>query len=185
MKLYIIQLIIVLSVYSCNAQLTTVNINTLNYNESCSGKYFKDIDGNFNNFIGSWKGIVNESITFKVELFKYYLPEGKPPLDYSKDIITGKYYLIVNEGESSEQIICSGQNMDKVGFVIIAESNDGTTMKGSIYDTCISKELVSTFGNLSMNLGNKNTAHWGITRKGISLKGMDYVIPTNIILTKQ
>jgi hypothetical protein len=186
MKKYITIIIITLSFFSCKAQLTTVNLNTYSPSADKSGKHYKDIDGNFNPFLGTWEGIVSGSnITFRVELFKDHFPPRNPPFDYSKDRIQGKYYLIEDAGEPFENIICIGENMAKVGYVIIAGSGNGINMQGSIYDTCIPDNLVATYGALKMDITGMNTAHWTITRKGMFVSGMEYVLPTDIILTKQ
>ncbi|MGY0393547.1 DUF6705 family protein [Bizionia sp. KMM 8389] len=181
-NIILIPMIFIASI-SCKAQTVNLSTYTPSANDK-SGKYYKDIDGNFDPFLGVWKNTTG-STTFKVELFKEVIPQGDSPFDYSYDTIQGKYYLIENEGSIDENIICIGENMVKVGYVIIAKSNDGVSMNGVIYDTCIPDNLNSTFGELKMDITATNTAHWTITRKGMKLVGMDYVIPTDIILTKQ
>lgn len=186
MKTLLITLLIAFTIYSCKAQqLTTVNLNTYipGANDK-SGKYYKDIDGDFNAFLGVWENTTGNN-TFKVELFKAAIPQGNSPFDYSYDTIQGKYYLIENYGTPNETIICTGQNLVREGVVIMASSSDGVSMQGLIFDTCIPIELNSTSGVLKMEITNTNLAHWTITRKGISISGMEYVIPTDIILTKQ
>lgn len=181
MKTILTTIVITLSLLSCKAQqFVEVNLNTIDFNEDLSGKYYKDIDGNFNPFIGIWENTTG-STTFRVDLYK----EAITTSEYSTDNIQGKYYLIENAGTLNETITCTGENMVKEGYVIVASSTDGVTMGGAIYDTCIPDELNSTFGVLKMDITGTNTAHWTITRKGMKLEGMDYVIPTDIILTKQ
>ena len=181
MKKLITVIVITLSFLSCKAQqFVEVNLSTIDYNDDLTGKYYKDIDGNFNPFIGVWENTTG-STTFRIELFK----EAITTSDYSTDTIQGKYYLIENAGTLNETIMCTGENMVKEGYVIVAKSLDGLTMSGAIYDTCVPDELNSTFGILKMDITGTNTAHWTITRKGMKLVGMEYVIPIDIILTKQ
>lgn len=191
MKTYIITFAFIISFLCCKAQ--TVNINTYDSSEDRSGKYYKDIDGNFDNFLGTWENTTG-NITFRVILYKTILPATESPLDFSKDQIEGKFYIIENLNSPDQVTVCQSekyypQTNRTWTSVINAHSGDGVFLGGWLHDNCVSNNIGVVSGDLEMTIQDVSastlTAQWTVTKgKGISIQGHEFVIPTDVILTK-
>ena len=185
----IILLIAMAFIWSCKAQQTTVNITTLDYRNDNSNKYFKDIDGLYDPFLGTWE-YTTGTTTFRVELVKNKII-STTKVNYAEDKIEGKFYLIENAGTPSEIITCQSEShTPRWGFtpesVIYISSYDGLEAHGGIYDNCANYVLSS---RLDMTIIDPNattlTANWHVYRKGLGKSGFTYSIPTDVVLTKQ
>ena len=79
------------SIFACKAQTPIVSLNTPRY-QTDVGAYFKDINNELNQFIGSWK-YTNESTTFEITIEKKEMVyNGK----YYEDLLIGEYKYMVN-----------------------------------------------------------------------------------------
>jgi len=188
----IIILILILTFVSCKAQ-QTVNLNTFNQGNNVN-KYFKDIDNHFIPFLGTWENTTGE-ITLRVILYK---TERKPygyPVSFYMDRIEGKFLIIKNAGTILEEIIhdsvkyypISGQTLTSV---ILGGSSNGISLGAFIQDNSVDENTIGILeGNLTMkilNIGNiPLQADWKVFRKGLSIQGWDFNVPTDVILTKQ
>lgn len=71
------------------------------------GRYYKDLHGNLDHFIGTWKNTTG-NMTFKVILWK----EDKENYDgYYMDGIHGDYEMIENEGQPNENILYKSKKL--------------------------------------------------------------------------
>lgn len=176
------------------AQLQTVNMNTRDNSQDLSGKYFKDIDGNFDPFIGVWQG-THQNTTMIIDISKAVLGPS-PGNNYAEDVLVADIQLIEGMGTPMEMVICNTataySHFDKlVRSITHATTSDGITMSGNLEDNCHPGN--SAGGIVVMNIQNPQasplTATWEIERKGIVAKTYpgepDFVIPTSIVLTKQ
>ena len=185
----IILLIAITFTLSCKAQQTTVNITTLDYHNDNSNKYFKDIDGLYNPFLGTWE-YTTGTTTFRVVLVKNKIISNTI-LNYAEDEIEGKFYLIENAGSVNEVITCSSeQQIQEWGkameYLINISSYDGIQAAGTIFDSCATYIKPS---NLRMTILNPNatilTASWHMYTKGMVMQPFTHGIPTDVVLTKQ
>jgi len=178
----------------CKAQ-QIVNIHTFNQG-SYSGKYFKDLDNHYDVFVGTWENTTG-NMTFRVVLHKTErMPIGSPT-EYYMDRIHGSFLMIENVGTRNEREIYnsvryfpqSGQTSENV---IIGGSRDGVSMGSFIEDTTISNTIIPSGilrGQMTLEILNLNNtplqARWKVFRKGLSLQGVEFNVPIDIILTKQ
>lgn len=179
--------IALMALASCKAQ-TIVDIDKYN-DANNKGKYFKDINNDFAPFLGTWENTIGNT-TFRITFYKTTkMPMGASPVDYYMDMIEANYMLIENEGLPNEIIICQSTQYYP-GSIMLAGSTNGITMGGYIYDQCPTGNVTAAIsGSIKMEIINPNagilTANWKITKKAPSLQGVDFSIPTDIILTKQ
>ncbi|MFD2697963.1 DUF6705 family protein [Mesonia sediminis] len=176
------------------AQLQTVNMNTRDNSQDLSGKYFKDIDGNFDPFIGVWQG-THQNTTMIIDISKAVLGPS-PGNNYAEDVLVADIQLIEGMGTPMEMVICNTataySHFDKlIRSIIRGDSYNGITMSSALEDNCHPGN--SAGGIVVMNIQNPQasplTATWEIERKGIVAKTYpgepDFIIPTSIVLTKQ
>ena len=185
----ILLLIAIAFTLSCKAQQTIVNITTLDYHNDNSNKYFKDIDGLYAPFLGTWE-YTTGTTTFRVVLVKNKLT-STTILNYAEDRIEGKFYLIENVGTSNEPVICSSEQQipewgKAMEYLIDISSYNGITSSGIIFDNCATYIKPT---NLKMTIVDPNatilTANWHVYTKGMVMQPFTHGIPTNVILTKQ
>ncbi|MEE9349531.1 MAG: DUF6705 family protein [Flavobacteriaceae bacterium] len=178
-----ITILIIIVFASCKAQ--EVNINTLNQGDN-TGKYFKDLDNNFQPFIGTWDYVYGNT-TFRV---LFYKTEMKSFGSYTMDVIEGSFLIIENADTLNENIIHnsiifypnSGQTSTSV---IWGVSTDAIILNASIDDNSIDFSTGILNGKLTFEIiNNSNQAQWTVT-KTINIEGHEFNIPTNTILTKQ
>ncbi len=189
MKTYITILVIALGIISCKAQ-TIVNVNTYNQGDN-SNKYFKDISGFYDPFLGTWEGNYND-VTFRVVLWKVEMRELSNETNSYKDVIKGKFFIVENAGLPDETIKCQSEQYypqsDSTWWSVIhAVSCSGVRMTGAIWDNCTAQGIPPQTGDLIMTITNSGftplIAHW-IIKKGSRIKGHDFTIPKDIMLTK-
>ena len=193
MEKYNITIVISLFFFiNCKSQ-TEVDLSTFNQGTN-TGKYFKDINNDFLNFLGTWEGLMPNNKTFRIHLFKMTKVDfTSPPNGYFKDLIGGSFELIDNANTPNEIVIhnsikyypqsnttstnvmyfVSTDGIKCGGFMEDNYGNDGT----EIFTTRVLMEI------LDMN-ANQLQIHWTAKRK-MMFQGWHLSIPTDIVLTKQ
>ncbi|WP_395044137.1 DUF6705 family protein [Flavobacterium sp.] len=181
--------ILLILVVTCKAQ-TIVNINTYN-NGNNYGKYFKDIDNNFQSFIGTWESI-NGNITFRVVLSKdEQMPMGSP-VKYYMDRIGGSFQIIENANMPNEIIIHDSIKYYSISntttnSVIYAASYGSNTLGGHMENNCANNGDDFITGFLKMNIINPTSlplqVQWNIKTRPLQAQET-FNIPINVILTK-
>lgn len=189
MKNFIKCLFFSLTFISCKAQ-TIVNINTFN-NGNNSGKYFKDLDNNFQNFIGTWENTTG-NITFRITLEKEEQVAMGNPLEYYMDRISGSFKVIQNANMPNEVIIHDSVKYYPLSNVttnssIYATVYDNISLGGYIENNCANNgdDFIRGFLELIItNMGSlPSQAQWKIKSRPLQ-EGESFNIPTDIILTK-
>lgn len=176
-----------------------VYMNQWNQLPDDTGKYFADLDNNYENFIGTWE-YQNGNQTFQIILSKitqspFYT--GESPKFYA-DIILGHYKMILNKNLPNESILYNSDK--KIGLtnedwpnVIRGMTLDGIILGGSVHDNSgiLTNEYpTGVRGNLIMTINsgtNPSTATWKvILPQGIygNNQPKTFTIPTDVVLTK-
>src|SRR5690606_8856827 len=127
---YILIFLAIANLYSCKAQVR--DFSELFTIENESGKYFKDLNGNFTPFLGTWEADMGNNQFFRVHLLK-----KKHEVDnYYQDSIDGWYELVEVDanGQVVQQIYTSQvyTNLPNnyIYTVINAYSLDGEELTG-------------------------------------------------------
>jgi len=157
--------------------------------------YYKDINNYFNQFLGTWISQIGSN-TFVVTFWK----ETKLPIKdndygilYYRDEIFGHYKLVQNYGTSNETNIYTSQinflnSPTAIPTAIYATSRSYNKLGATIYDinTMSEQKYWGVRGSLEMIISNTmpNTSTWKISASEEVNPG-NFVIPTNITLTKQ
>ena len=102
MKQIIITLIIFLTVLSCKAQ-TIIPIYSNQERVRDANHYLKDVDNDFNKFIGVWK-YTNGNTSFTLVLDKEIKYQLRPNSMY-KDMLVGEYQYIENGVEKANTLL--------------------------------------------------------------------------------
>jgi broad specificity phosphatase PhoE len=68
--------ILILLTFNCIQSQTIVDLSEFNQGDN-NGKYFKDVNNNFQNFLGTWEGLISNTKTFRINLFKITKNIGK------------------------------------------------------------------------------------------------------------
>lgn len=195
MKKY--NLLIILLLFSLNSNSQTFNdvdISTFNQGNN-NGKYFKDINNNFQNFLGTWQGTISGNTTFKINLFKI------PQMDftslqspsYYKDIIGGSFQIIKYINTPNEIVLHNSikyypQNNITTNNVMYFSTTNGVIGGGSMEDNCANNGTATfTVSKVTMEILNIGNAplqmHWTAKRK-MMFDTWHLSIPKDIILTK-
>ena len=186
MKNYIKIILVSLLFINCKAQ-TIVNINTYNLGDN-SNKYFRDIDNNFQNFVGTWENTTGNT-TFRVVLWKVEMAPFTADINCFKDDILGKFMIIENANMPNEDIIHNSvkyypQNNLTSESVIYVDTGDGIVCRGLIEDN--SGNMIFR-GGLKITITNPgitpSVAHWEINTR-VLLLGQSFTVPIDIMLTK-
>ncbi|MCO6176285.1 hypothetical protein NHF50_14635 [Flavobacterium sp. NRK F10] len=174
---------------SCKAQ-TVVNINTLNQGDN-NNKYFKDIDNNYQNFVGTWEN-TTDNITFRLIIWK------EDNILYSNNFYVDELharYLIFSTNEDGliqllyDSIRYFPQNNYTSNNIMIAFALNGIAFSGAFTDTNANNGtgvLEGSFGFEIINIGNTPLqAHWQLESNLTKIENYDtFVVPTDCILTK-
>lgn len=174
---------------TCKSQ-QTYDLNSFSLSNPEYGRYYKDLQGCLNQFVGTWKNVTGNK-TFKITLYK----EEKHNFDiYYMDIICGDYEMIENEGQPNETVLYKSKKIigttgnyftpairtrgacAGIGGTII----DNTTMTITNMGNLIT-------GNLSFYLTSTNTAQWKVDiLEGLRVQGTTaFSLPMNLVMTKQ
>jgi len=187
-KLYIIILIAILSI-SCKAQ-QIVNINTFNQGNN-EGKYFKDINNVFDNFLGTWEYQQNNTI-FRIILRKLARNKHKYTNNQSffKDQIIGHYEKVEILATGRERLIYTSNKPNgnsneylRAEIIIFGGTSDGIKLSASVLDVSIPNTF--PWGTLTAVIipgSNPSQMTWKIS--GYNLGGRNFNIPIDIIMTK-
>lgn len=160
-------------------------------NTARDGRYYKDLQGNLNSFIGTWKNITGNK-TFKVTLWKMEKEDYNG--NYFMDGVHGDYEMIQDEGQPNEIILYKSKKL--VGNTgqyftpsIVVRGSCRNSIGGVIMDnTAMTNTNVKyVTGNLSFSLNPNNTAHWKIDiLEGIKIQGTPtFQLPMDLVMTKQ
>jgi len=156
--------------------------------------YYKDINDNFAPFLGVWtfqSGINTFVVTFW-KVTKNPIKNNGGILYYCDDIY-GHYKLVQNYGTTNAITLYTSQinflnSPTTIPTAIYATSLSVNKLGGAIYDinTMTNNKYLGIMGTLGMNIisGSNTTATWSISSTEEFNPG-SFVIPTNIILTKQ
>jgi len=154
------------------------------------GRYYKDLQGNLNQFIGVWKNTTGNK-TFKVTFWK---EEKEDYNDYYIDGIHGDYEMIENEGQPNEIVLYKSKKL--VGntgqyftpSIVVRGFCDGG-IGGVIMDntSMTNTNIRYVNGDLSFFITSPNIAHWSIRiLEGIKIQGAPtFQLPMDLIMTKQ
>ena len=192
MKSFILLFSTIFLMVSCKAQ-TVVDISTFNQGNN-SGKYFKDLNNSFQNFLGTWEGSMSANRTFRINLFKITKEKSSGVGGYYyKDRIGGSFQIIDNAHTPNEIIIHNSvkyypQNNLTTNNVMYFSSSNGIVGGGFMYDNG-SNDGNDTFTVRVvfeiLNLGNSPLQmHWG-AKRNMMFENWHLSIPQDIILTKQ
>ncbi len=195
MKL-ILKIAFLLLYLNCNGQ-TMVDLNTYNQEDN-SNKYFKDLNNNYQNFIGTWENTSNSSkhsntITFRVIIWK----ETRKPLSNEKnsyiDDLLGSFMIIKNLGTRNEVILHNSvkyfpQSNTTSNWSLFGYAFNATVYTAYFTDTCANggDGVLSASAKLEItNLGTSpSIAHWTVKRPLALFPGQSFTVPTDIMLTK-
>ena len=184
---------------SCKAQ-QIVNIDQYDYLTNNAGKYYKDINNVFDDFVGTWQW-KNRNETFKVTLWKETMNEqqnGSAPSFY-KDKIKGHYQLTEMQNQNGALVEVELYNSHKkIGNtnqrwqnVISGDTHDGIEFSGLIRDVSINypnwQAGVGGYLKLTIISTSPLQMQWEVSLPdgmyGIG-QPTTFNIPTDIILTK-
>ena len=189
MKKIILIITLIISL-TCESQVI-VNTNIFNQGNN-SGKYFKDLDNNFQNFIGTWENTSGNK-TFRVTLFKITKKPFGYPIDYYADEIGGSFQIIENINTTNELVLNNSikfyplKNITSTSVIHSSPSNP-IIAKGYIEDNCATGQIGWLTGYLSMTIMNSGSnpliMHWIVEQKAIYTEGESYSVPKDILLTK-
>lgn len=191
MKNIIITLIFTLFFINCKAQ-TIVDINTYP-EQNDSNKYYKDINNNYPNFIGTWENTTG-NITFRLILWKVTQDPNPNSMNSFMDRIFGKYLIIQNVGSTNEQILYNSvkyfpQSNTTTNWSLMGKASNNTLSDGYFEDTNANNGtgiLTSGYSLEILNFGSLPLqAKWEITSTKHLQSGESFAVPTNCILTKQ
>lgn len=176
---------------NCKAQ-TIVDINTYNQGDN-SNKYFKDLNNNFTDFIGTWE-YTSGTTTFRVVLWKEAKRQLLSDNNSFIDNINGKFLIIENLNMINEEIVCNSirffsESNQTPSFVIQGKAGNNYIASGSIEDNCVDNgnSLLNGFFTITIsNLGSTPlSAHWVVKSERPLNTGESFTIPTDCILIKQ
>ncbi len=178
---------------NCKAQTpTTVNINTYP-EQNDSNKYYKDINNNYPNFIGTWENTTG-NITFRLILWKVTQDPNPNSVNSFMDRIFGKYLIIQNVGSTNEHILYNSvkyfpQSNTTTNWSLMGKASNNTLSDGYFEDTNANNGtgiLTSGYSLEILNFGSLPLqARWEITSTKHLQPGESFTVPTNCILTKQ
>ncbi|MBD3724680.1 MAG: hypothetical protein IE891_07860 [Flavobacteriaceae bacterium] len=186
----IIKILALFLIISCKAQ-TTVNLNTYNIGNN-SNKYFKDLDNNFANFVGTWENTTG-NITFRVILWKESMKPLLTEENSFMDRLFGKFLIIQDAGLPNEVVLHNSvkyfaQNNLTSTWSLLGNPYNSTIYSAYLEDTCANGGNGVLSGKAKMEITNLGTiplnAHWTVKSSRQLFSGEYFSVPTDIILTK-
>lgn len=168
------------------------DISSYNSLDSNSGKYFKDLNNYYSNFIGTWR-TESGNQTFLVTFFKVaQVPYPSPSNpEYYMDEIQGHYKIIQNEDLPNEIIVCTSEknypnSSQPWSRLVLAFSSDGVNLTGTITDNCTTSAKRPLEGKFKFILNSATSGSWEVVRfNGIRPIGEpDFKFPTFASLLK-
>ena len=196
MKIYIKLLILIsFCTFSCKGQQLTVDYSNFNQGEN-GGKYFKDINNNFDPFLGTWQWQDNNQI-FRITLWKEQEIESYNGINnpvYYMDKIQGHFEMVEvgQQGQQFETVIYTsdkpiGTSSQYYPPVINGSSYDGISAGGLLIDSS-NINPSNYFGvrcQFTLDIISSNPTQAVFKVKSLSMSGDTYNIPSNITMTKQ
>ncbi len=171
----------------CKAQVpssaTIIPMNSMNensFNITNNGKYFKDTDNTFDQWVGTWQ-YTNGITVFKIVIQKItgkYMPKGTHniPINCYMDILVGGYYYKENGVVKTKHLVYSNVLNPPLDI------GGNTLIKANIFYNEIDKRpnLSGGFVNLTLLPGSTTQATWAFD----PAYRRNYSVPDNLILTK-
>lgn len=176
--------------FNCKAQ-TTVNLNTYNIGDN-SNKYFKDLDNNFPNFVGTWENTTGNT-TFRVILWKVPRRALTNETNSFIDEVYGRFLILQNAGLPNEVIIHNSikyfpQSNSSSDWSLLGRPYNATINGAYIIDTCANGGNGVLEGTATMEITNLGStplnAHWQVKSSRQLFSGEYFTVPTDCILTK-
>jgi hypothetical protein len=133
--------ILILLTFNCIQSQTIVDLSEFNQGDN-NGKYFKDVNNNFQNFLGTWEGLISNTKTFRINLFKITKKHWETDEhNYYEDIIGGSFKIIENANTPNETILFNSikyypQSNTTTNNVMFFSSNNGINGGGIMEDNC-------------------------------------------------
>ena len=177
--------------FSVNVRVQQVyNLSELDFKVR-DGRYYKDLYGKLNPFIGVWKNTTGNK-TFKITLWKN---EDGAYSGFYLDEIYGDYEMIENEGLPNETILYKSKKLININnpqyFTPAIRVIGGYPgVAGTVFDNIhfSNTENYLITGRLDFLIDpSTGKAHWKVKDRR-EMKGIgepDMTIPKDIILTKQ
>lgn len=184
-----IKILAIFFIISCKAQ-TIVNLNTFNIGDN-SNKYFKDLDNNFVNFVGTWENTTG-NITFRVIIWKEAESQLLTEENSYMDRLFGKFLLIQNAGLPNELIIHNSvkyysQSNTTTNWSLIGSPGDPNLFIAYLMDTCANGGNSVIEGKATLEINSSTTPlniHWKV-KSFRQLNNGEYLsVPIDCILTK-
>jgi hypothetical protein len=185
---YIYIFIIYIFTISCKAQ-NIVDLTVYQQTENTNNKYFKDLNNNYLNFIGTWE-YTNSINTFRLILWKKQKAELKfdDEIHYI-DILEGKFQIVENANLPNEQIINDSvkfysQNGTTSNSILTAFNIDNNLCMGTFTDNCANDGNGVIEGSCGLKKNNPTELRFTLQKIGNLLPGETFTVPTDVILTK-
>ena len=185
---YIKFFIVCLFFINCKAQ-TIVNITDYQLIEDSSNKYFKDLDNNYSNFVGTWEytnsGITYRLILWKTENIKIDMEDDV----HFMDILEGKFQIVQNANLPNETIIHDSvkfypQNGSTSNSILTGFSINNNLCMGTFYDNCANNGTKSIKASCGLQKLSTDTIRFTLKKIGKLLPTETFSVPTDCILTK-
>ena len=186
----IIKILALFFIISCKAQ-TIVNLNTYNIGDN-SNKYFKDLDNNFANFVGTWENTTGNT-TFRVILWKEEMKPLQTVNNSYIDDLFGRFLIIENAGLPNEVIIHNSvkyfpQNNLTSTWSLLRNPYNATLYGAYLEDTCANGGNGVLSGAARMEITNLGTtpltASWRVKSNRHLYPGEYFSVPLDCVLTK-
>ncbi len=180
MKQIIIILITTFSIFGCKAQTTVYNLSTVTSEDiNTTNYYVKDIDNHHDAIVGVWKW-ENGNSSFEMTLQEFEMENYAPTLTIYHDNIYGKYKYIENGVTITDISTIEAFPNFNVGlsfrspteyYILIRDLVSERSKRGTFILTSPTTATVeiSELPGVKVNYGN----------------GLDFALPTSMILTKQ
>lgn len=169
-------------------------VDICTYNSSSNAnKYFKDINNNYNNYVGTWENTTN-NITFRISLVKVTVSCAfGQDFNCTMDVIKGSYKILENVGTTNETILFDSVIQTSNGlweYVIEFRTCNGTSAFGWIEDNNAITDGTpgvyegGAYLKIIPSTNNSIQAQWKVIKKGVRSAGDTFRVPTDLIMTK-
>ena len=183
----IIKILALFLIISCKAQ-TIVNIDAYGIGDN-SNKYFKDLDNNYSNFVGTWE-YTNSGITFRLILWKKQNVKIDMVDDiHYMDILEAKFQIVQNANLPNEIIKHDSvkfypQNGSTSDTILIGFNINSNLCMGTFTDNCANGGNGIIDGSCGLKKLSTDTIRFTLKKIGKLLPTETFSVPTDCILTK-
>ena len=183
----IIKILALFLIISCKAQ-TIVNIDAYGIGDN-SNKYFKDLDNNYSNFVGTWE-YTNSGITFRLILLKKQNVKIDMVDDiHYMDILEAKFQIVQNANLPNEIIKHDSvkfypQNGSTSDTILIGFNINSNLCMGTFTDNCANGGNGIIDGSCGLKKLSTDTIRFTLKKIGKLLPTETFSVPTDCILTK-